>query len=565
MTRTNHIPGWTIVPIEEVLTPLPNGNVLGQGWSPQCEKEPSPAENEWGVLRTTAIQAGSFLERENKRLPKTLEPRPHLEVKAGDLLITCAGPRSRCGVACLVRKTRRRLMISGKMYRFRTRPEIAASEFIEVYLQSREAWDAIDKMKTGGSDSGLNLTHERFKKLPIPLPPLPEQHRIVEKIEALFSELDKGVEQLKTAAQQLKVYRQSVLKWAFEGKLTAEWRRNVILSGTKWSEESEYRMVAESGASYGTKDESDSSSRQTATGLRMTSARELLDRIKQEREALAQTTGKRLKPIPPLTEKELAEPAKQTAGRLPALPVGWAWGTLEELAANEPNSITDGPFGSNLKTSHYTNEGPRVVRLQNIGDGQFIDEDAHISREHFEKLKKHRVHSGDIVIASLGSDPPRSCIVPESLGLAIVKADCIRFKAHPQLNAKWINFVINSEPTKKWGADIVHGVGRPRLNLRNIKNIRIPVPSRPEQDFIVQEIESRLSVCDKLEETIAASLQQAEALRQSILKKAFEGRLVEQDPNDPPASQLLEQIKRQKQEDNTGIAKRTKKATSAGR
>lgn len=415
--------------------------------------------------------------------------------------------------------------------------------FLFYYLRLVER--KLDEKGTGTTFRAIS--GDVLRDLDFPLPPLPEQHRIVEKIEALFSELENGIEQLKTAQQQLKVYRQSVLKWAFEGRLTEEWRRNVILSGTKWSEESAYRMVAEGSTAYDLKDESDSSSRQSSTGLRMTGAKELLDRIKQEREAQAKATGNppnrrragKLKPIAPLTEKELAE--------LPELPKRWAWARLGTLAASEPNSITDGPFGSNLKTSHYTDKGPRVVRLQNIGDGQFVDEYAHISRDHFNRLSKHQILGGDIVIASFGADPPRACIIPRSLGLAIVKADCIRFKSHPLLNSKWMNFVLNSQPTRKWSKKVVHGIGRPRLNLGNIKLIPIPLPSTEEQNEIVQEIESRLSVCDKLEETITASLHQSEALRQSILKRAFEGRLVQQDPSEEPASVLLEKMKEQRE------------------
>ena len=98
--------GWAKVPIEELFCPLEDGRTLHQGWSPQCESEPSPSVNEWGVLKTTSIQAGAFLPEYNKRLPSSLNPRPQLEVKVGDILITCAGPRVRCGVACLVRNTR---------------------------------------------------------------------------------------------------------------------------------------------------------------------------------------------------------------------------------------------------------------------------------------------------------------------------------------------------------------------------------------------------------------------------------------------------------------------------
>ena len=78
------------------------------------------------------------------------------------------------------------------------------------------------------------------------------------------------------------------------------------------------------------------------------------------------------------------------------LPSGWAHSRLTDLAADEPRAITDGPFGSNLKTAHYTDAGPRVIRLQNIGDGVFKREDAHISREHYESLIRHSVQEGDL-------------------------------------------------------------------------------------------------------------------------------------------------------------------------
>ena len=196
--------GWTKLPIEKLFAPLEDGRVMHQGWSPQCEKEPSPSEAEWGVLRTTSIQAGEFQPEHNKSLPNKLDPRPLLEVRPGDILLTCAGPRNRCGVSCLVRNTRKRLMISGKMYRFRAKPDAIESGYLEAFLQTEEARQAIDRMKTGGSDSGLNLTHERFRQLPVPVAPLPAQRRIVAEIEKQFTRLEAGVAALRRVQANLK-------------------------------------------------------------------------------------------------------------------------------------------------------------------------------------------------------------------------------------------------------------------------------------------------------------------------------------------------------------------------
>src|SRR5271167_4022418 len=115
------------------------------------------------------------------------------------------------------------------------------------------------------------------------------------------------------------------------------------------------------------------------------------------------------------------------------LPLGWAWATVQDLAAPEPRAITDGPFGSNLKTAHYTHAGPRVIRLQNIGDGVFLDEKAHISQEHFAALSSHAVRPDDVLVAGMGETLPRACLAPRSLGDAIVKADCFRVRLHGEM------------------------------------------------------------------------------------------------------------------------------------
>jgi type I restriction enzyme S subunit len=190
--------GWVLATLDELLAAQKDGRTIHQGWSPQCEKIPA-GDFEWGALKTTAVQPGHFLPEHNKRLPADKEPKPGLEVQAGDLLLTCAGPRSRCGVACLVTTTRPKLMISGKMYRFRFDSRHLEPQYIEYYLLSGEAWSAIDEMKTGVSDSGLNLTQGRIRTLPVPVPPLPEQRRIVAAIEEHFSRLDAAEADLQTA------------------------------------------------------------------------------------------------------------------------------------------------------------------------------------------------------------------------------------------------------------------------------------------------------------------------------------------------------------------------------
>lgn len=190
------------VELRDVLAGSTDRSKLQQGWSPQCEPFPAPP-GDWGVLKTTAVQPGRFLSTENKRLPDGLGARPQLEVQSGDLLLTNAGPRARCGVPTLVRATRPRLLISGKIYRFRADESLIDSRYLELFLLSDEAQAAIDKMKTGISDSGLNLTKDRFLSLPVPLVAIAEQRRIVGLVEDHLSRLDAAVENLARAERRV--------------------------------------------------------------------------------------------------------------------------------------------------------------------------------------------------------------------------------------------------------------------------------------------------------------------------------------------------------------------------
>jgi hypothetical protein len=149
-----------------------------------------------------------------------------------------------------------------------------------------------------------------------------------------------------------------------------------------------------------------------------------------------------------------------------ALPTGWALATVGDIA-----DLTDGPFGSNLKTAHYTDAGPRVIRLQNIGLGSFRDERAHIAPEHFERLVKHAVRPLDIVAASLGEHAPRACLVPPWLGPAIVKADCIRVRARDGIEPAFLMWLLNSPATRSQAATSIKGVGRPRLGLGGMRQL----------------------------------------------------------------------------------------------
>jgi type I restriction enzyme, S subunit len=286
-------------------------------------------------------------------------------------------------------------------------------------------------------------THKRFwiseySQLPVPLAPLNEQKRILDKIEELITDLDKGIEYLETAQQQLKVYRQSVLKWAFEGKLT--------------------------------------------------------------------------------NDKDIR------LGKLNELVVGVEYGSAAK----------------SLKTGKIP-----VLRMGNIQNGKFEWDDLVYTTNELE-IKKYFLEMDDILFNRTNS--------PEWVGkTAIYKGErpaifagyLIRIKRKKdKLDPDFLNYYLNSQMAKNHGNRVKSfGVNQSNINGTKLKQYPFPIASIDSQKNIVKEIESRLSVCDKIEETIETSLLQAEALRLSIIKRAFEGKLVPQNPSDEPAEKLLERIR----------------------
>lgn len=204
---------------------------------------------------------------------------------------------------------------------------------------------------------------------------------------------------------------------------------------------------------------------------------------------------------------------------------GWPVVSLGELVGDK-RTMTDGPFGSHLTSAHYSAAGAQVVRLQNIGDGQYKEAAAFIPLDHYSSLEKHNVVEGDVVVASLGDNLPRAAVVPDLGGPSIVKADCIRVRLPEQVEAQWVVLACRSSRAKHWARDRLHGVGRQRLGLGGIRDIPVPFPPSPAVRRSALEW-----MCDQLDNSILLrsdldqELKRAEALRRSLLAAAFTGAL----------------------------------------
>jgi type I restriction enzyme, S subunit len=326
----------------------------------------------------------------------------------------------------------------------------------------------------------------------IPVPPLPDQRRIVAVIEELFSDLDAGVAALKRVQANLKRYRASVLKAACEGRLVP----------------TEAELARQESRAYEPADV-------------------LLERILAERRVRWEADH---------PGRKYVEPAAPETDGLPELPEGWCWVSLEQLASGERYALSSGPFGSALGTKDYQATGVPVIRGKNVKDGTILVTDmVYISEEKAISLARSVAAPDDLVVVAVGSSG-QPAIVPGRLPRAVLSQNCNKLSLAPNLvKPGYVLTALQIGTTQSQLVDATTDTARPFLSLTNLKRTIIPLPPLTEQDRIVAEVERRLSVVGELEAAVAANLARAGRLRQAVLKRAFEGRLAPRNPDDEPA------------------------------
>ena len=209
------------------------------------------------------------------------------------------------------------------------------------------------------------------------------------------------------------------------------------------------------------------------------------------------------------------------------LPEGWTRYPLESLL--EPGGLFDGPFGSNLKTSDYTESGVRVVRLENLSNLRFNEEKrTYVSREKYQSLEKHTVRTGDLLFGSFLDDAVRVAMLPELPTPAIAKADCFCIRTRRDLvDSRFLMYRLGATETKDALIEDIHGATRPRVTTRQLRALRIGLPLVSEQVRIAARIEVALASVTGASERLSGAGSVLKRLRRSTLAAACDGRLTE--------------------------------------
>ena len=202
----------------------------------------------------------------------------------------------------------------------------------------------------------------------------------------------------------------------------------------------------------------------------------------------------------------------------------WKKVKFSELFNNPKKAIISGPFGSNLKSAEYQSEGVPLVRLQNVDRWKFINKNIiYITSEKAKELSSHSYKSGDILISKLGAPLGKACIAPKSSGEGIVLADIVRVRVDENSHNKdFIVYQLNSEDISAQLRSLTTGATRPRVTLKNVRELSFVRPPLSEQKQIVKTLDKAFEKIDKAIANAEQNLQNAKELFESYLQNVFE-------------------------------------------
>lgn len=515
MTDERELPsGWCISPLVDLLECLESGSRPKGGVSGIKSGVPS-------VGGEHLNSSGGFKLEHMRYVPEEYADgmlRGHIQ--PSDILVVKDGATT--GKTAFVGKSfpYSRAVVNEHVFLCRCNRKIDPTYVFYYLLSDRGNQEILEDFR-GAAQGGIS---QRFADLvKVPLAPVAEQARIVEKLEELLSDLDAGVAELKTAQKKLAQYRQSLLKAAVEGALTAEWRQSPAA------------QKVESGA-------------------------DLLQRILRERRArwearqLARFQAQGKSP-PKDWQAKYPEPVVPDTTDLPELPQGWVWTSLDSLIEEGPQN------GLYLPATSY-GRGCPILRIDDFQIGwvrprdelNLVDADA-------VTVSNYQLCAGDVVINRVNSMTHlgKSLVVSDEIVGALFESNMMRARLTALVDSEYVGLYLGSEiGRKRLIRDAKWAVNQASINQQDVKKTPVPISSLTEQCEITRVASDQLAASQEQLNAISYSLRQAIAQRKNVLQAAFSGQLVPQSTGDEPAGVLLERIRAER-------AARQTKATSRRR
>lgn len=383
------------------------------------------------LIQLADIGAGDFKNKSDRHITSTTAKKLNCTfLKKGDILIARLGvPLCKACIFPLEGK----YVTAVDVAIFRTDRSDISKKYL-VHLLNSPWFKGQVKLYESGT-TRKRISRKNLNNIEIPLPSFDEQQRIVSRIEELFSSLDNAVETLRKTKEQLAVYRQAVLKEAFEGNLTQKWRNTN-------HKDNEWKVVS------------------------------ITDVIKPEK-----------------------------------------------------NALKAGPFGSSLKKEMYVASGYKIYGQEQVIAGDEKIGDYYIGESKFQELITCKIAPNDILISLVGT-VGKVLVLSDNCKPGIINPRLIKVSlAQERMLPYYFKYYFESGYLRSKYKEKAHGATMDVLNMGMIKELPFSWCPIDEQRQVIVEIESRMSTCDSIEQTVNAALTQAEAMRQSILKEAFEGRL----------------------------------------